>query len=87
MRHAPSVQDPLLLFLMSETKRMSDHDARVKDRAVSVRDQGPDGAGESVQDERGDEGDDGIVGKTIQERPRSPVDEFLLKLIALVHAV
>lgn len=87
MGHRPSVQDPALFLLKSVMKRMIDHDAGVEDGSVSVGNEGMDCAGEPVQDERGDEGDDGVFGKCGEDSQVGSGDEFSLDLVSLVRAI
>lgn len=87
MGHRPSVQDPALFLLESVMKRMINHDAGIEDGSVSVGNEGTDGAGKPIEDERRDEGDDGVVGECGEDSQVGSGDEFSLNLISLVLPV
>lgn len=84
MGHRPSVQDPALFLLESVMKRMIDHDAGIEDGSVSVGHEGTDCAGEPIENERGDEGDDGVFGKCGEDSLVGSGNEFSLNLVSLV---
>jgi hypothetical protein len=87
MGHRPSVQDPALFLLESVMKRMINDDAGIEDGSVSVGNEGTDGAGEPVENERRDEGDDRVFGKCGEDSLVGSGDKFSLDLVSLVRAI